>query len=134
MNNMLDKDYGIKLKVIRLKCKNIKLMEYDDKISHVMIRVFYVVWIIVGSHISQGGCYYAPGCVVVMYFGYYYYGLLWFVNIHAVYVLGIGCKILLLLMCMCIPFCTGIVYVIAWFNMAWAHANLTELAWEVFYG
>jgi hypothetical protein len=47
---------------------------------------------------SQGEGYYARGCAVVTYFGYFCYGLLRCVNIHRVYVFGIGCKILLSLM------------------------------------
>jgi hypothetical protein len=52
-----------------------------------------------------------------MYFGYYCYGLLLRVNIHAVYVLGIGGKILLLLMYMYLALCTCVTYVVAWFNL-----------------
>jgi hypothetical protein len=43
----------------------------------------------------------------VIYFGYYCYGLLRCVNIRAVYVLGIGCKMLLSLMYVCVPFLYG---------------------------
>jgi hypothetical protein len=44
---------GIKLKVIQLKYKIIKIMEYDVEISPVMFRVFSVVCIIVGSHVVE---------------------------------------------------------------------------------
>jgi hypothetical protein len=51
---------GIKLEVIQLKHKNIKIirtiikiMEYDVKISHVMIIAFSAVCIIVLSHVVE---------------------------------------------------------------------------------
>jgi hypothetical protein len=65
---------GIKLKVIPLKHKNIKIIktnvkivEYGVNVSHVMFSVFSVVSATLLS-ISQGGCYYALGCAVVIYF------------------------------------------------------------------
>jgi hypothetical protein len=133
---------GIKLEVIQLKHRNIKNIkiiraiikniEYDVKISHVMFRVFQCCVNNCGKPhywASQCECYYARGCAVVTYFGYYFYGLLQSVNIHAVYFLGIGCKIYeyLSLIYLCVSFYTGIVYVVAWFSVDCVGTEHTEV-------